>query len=242
MRLTQFLLCSLAAAGAGLIYGQSDWPVYGGDSGNTRYSALDQINIQNVTKLARAWVYDTRPQGNEKIRSAQATPLVVNGVMYQVTAYQSLVALEAETGRQIWIYKHQFGGRPPRGIAYWPGDKTNPPEILFGTWEGYLIALDAKTGKPVSGFGKNGAVDLKVGMKDKYPDVHYGLSGAPVIYKDLAITGSHTQDSPSLGSRGDARAWDLPFGAAAGREGTRDLAQRRLAGSLGSQRLDDFEH
>ncbi len=192
---------------------QSDWPVYGGDLGNTRYSALDQINIQNVTKLAQAWVYDTRPQGNAKTnRPAQATPLVVNGVMYLVTSYQSVVALQPETGRQIWIYKHQFGGRPPRGIAYWPGDKTNPPEILFGTWEGYLIALYAKTGKPVAGFGKDGAVDLKVGMKDKYPDVHYGLSGAPVIYKNLAITGSHTQDSPGLGSRGDARAWDVRTG------------------------------
>jgi glucose dehydrogenase len=208
MQLIRFLFCSIAAAGA--IYGQSDWPVYGGDSGNTRYSPLDQINIQNVTKLAQAWVYDTRPQGNAKTnRTAQTTPLVVNGVMYLVTAYQSVVALQPETGKQIWIYQHQFAGRPPRGIGYWPGDKTNPPEILFGTWEGFLIALDAKTGKPVSGFGKNGAIDLKVGMKDKYPDVHYGLSGAPVIYKNLAITGSHTQDSPGLGARGDARAWDV---------------------------------
>ena len=211
MRLTKLLFCSLAAAGA--IHGQSDWPAYGGDLANTRYSPLDQINIQNVTKLGQAWVFDTRPQGTPKgNRSLQATPLVVNGVMYLVTAYQSLVALQPETGKQIWIYTHRHVARPPRGIAYWPGGKTSPPEILFGTGDGFLIAVDAKTGKPVSGFGKNGEIDLKVGMKDKYPAVHYGLSGAPVIYKDLAITGSHTQDSPSLGSRGDARAWDVRTG------------------------------
>jgi glucose dehydrogenase len=211
VQLTNLLFCSFAAAGA--IYGQSDWPAYGGDLANTRYSALDRINIQNVTKLAQAWVYDTRPPGSPKAnRPAQATPLVVNGVMYLVTAYQSLVALQPETGKQIWIYTHKHAGRPPRGIAYWPGDKTNAPEILFGTWEGYLIALDAKTGQPVPGFGKGGEIDLKIGMKDKFPDVHYGLSGAPVIYKNLAITGSHTQDSPGLGSRGDARAWDVRTG------------------------------
>jgi glucose dehydrogenase len=213
MRLTNFMLCWLAAAGAGVLHGQSDWPAYGGDLGNMRYSALGQINIQNVTNLGQAWVFDTRPQGSPKgNRPLQATPLVVNGVMYVVTAYQSLVALQPETGKQIWIYTHKHVARPPRGIAYWPGDKTSPPEILFGTGDGFLIALDAKTGKPVSGFGKGGEIDLKVGMKDKYPDVHYGLSGAPVIYKDLAITGSHTQDSPSLGSRGDARAWDVRTG------------------------------
>jgi quinoprotein glucose dehydrogenase len=212
MRLTKLLVCSFAVAGAA-IQGQSDWPAYGGDLANTRYSALDQINIQNVTNLASAWVYDTRPQGSSKTnRPAQATPLVVNGVMYLVTAYQSLVALQPETGRQIWIYTHKHVGRPPRGIAYWPGDKTNPPEILFGTWDGFLIALDAKTGKPVPGFGKDGEIDLKFGMQYKFPGLHYGLSGAPVIYKNLAITGSHTQDSPGLGSRGDARAWDVRTG------------------------------
>jgi glucose dehydrogenase len=83
---------------------------------------------------------------------------------------------------------------------------------LFGTGDGFLLAVDAKTGKAVSDFGKNGEVDLRVGMKEQYPKVHYGLSGAPIIYKNLAITGSHTQDSPGLGSRGDARAWDVRTG------------------------------
>ena len=211
MRFAFLLFSALVTLPA--INGQSDWPAYGGDLGNTRYSALDQINTQNITKLTQAWVYDTRPQSGAKAnRPAQATPLVVNGVMFMVTAYQSLVALQPETGKQIWVFTHKHAGRPPRGIAYWPGDKSSSPEILFGTWDGFLIAVDTKTGKAVSGFGREGEVDLKAGVKDKFPDVHYGLSGAPVIYKNLAITGSHTQDSPGLGARGDARAWDVRTG------------------------------
>src|ERR1700681_3784181 len=113
--------CALGAAP--MAHGQSDWPAYGGDLGNTRYSALDQINTQNITKLTQAWVYDTRPQGAGKSnRPAQATPLVVNDVMYLVTAYQSLVALQPETGKLIWVFTHKHSGRPPRGVAYWPGD------------------------------------------------------------------------------------------------------------------------
>jgi glucose dehydrogenase len=216
MRIATILICALSALPT--VYGQTDWPAYGGDVANTRYSSLDQINIQNVTKLAQAWLFDAHaqsnsPQGNSRAsRPAQATPLVINGVMYMVTAYQSLVALQPETGQVIWTFSHRHTARPPRGIAYWPGEATNSPEILFGTGDGFLLAVDTKTGKAVSGFGKNGEIDLKVGMKDKFPDVHYGLSGAPVIYKNLAITGSHTQDSPGLGSRGDARAWDVRTG------------------------------
>src|ERR1700685_3462042 len=211
MRVAILLFWSLTALP--MLYGQSDWPAYGGDLGNTRYSALDQINIQNITKLTQAWAFDMRtPVGAKANRPAQATPLVVNDVMYMVTAYQSVVALQPETGKVIWVFTHKHAGRPPRGIGYWPGDNTNPPEILFGTWDGFLLAVDAKTGKAVPGFGKQGEIDLKVAMKDKFPDVHYGLSGAPVIYKNLAITGSHTQDSPGLGARGDARAWDVRTG------------------------------
>lgn len=211
MRIATILICALGALPP--VSGQTDWPAYGGDLANTRYSPLDQINIQNVTKVTQVWLYDARAQGDAKAsRPAQATPLVINGVMYMVTAYQSLVALQPETGRVIWVFSHRHTARPPRGIAYWPGDASNSPEILFGTGDGFLLAVDAKTGKAVSGFGKNGEIDLKVGMKEKFPDVHYGLSGAPVIYKNLAITGSHTQDSPGLGARGDARGWDVRTG------------------------------
>jgi quinoprotein glucose dehydrogenase len=206
-RLVVLLLC------AGASYAETDWSVYGGDLGNTRYSTLNEINTGNVSKLAQAWIFDTNTAGAPKTnRQIEVTPLVVNGVMYLVTAYQSLVALDPQTGKQIWTFTHKHPGRPPRGVGYWPGDKDNPPEILLGTFDGFLLAVNAKTGKAVPGFGNEGEIDLKVGMKDKFPKVHYGLSGAPIIYKNLAITGSHTQDSPGLGSKGDMRAWDVRTG------------------------------
>ncbi len=203
----------LAAVTLPVLSGQNDWPAYGHDGANQKYSPVNQIDTGNVSKLVQAWVYDTRPNPTTRAaRPSQATPLVVNGVMYVVTAYQSLAAIDPETGKKIWEYSHKHTGRPPRGIAYWPGDSQSPPELLFGTFDGCLIAVNARTGKAVAGFGKAGEIDLKVGMKDKFPDVHYGLSGAPVIYKNIAITGSHTQDSPGLGSKGDLRAWDVRTG------------------------------
>jgi glucose dehydrogenase len=203
------MLCGAACAQ------QTNWSSYGNDPGNSRYSPLKQINTSNVTKLTQAWVFDTRPTPGAKAnRQSQATPLVIDGVMYAVTVHNSLVALDPETGRQIWVYKHNHDGRPPRGIAYWPGDKDNPARIIFGTFDGFLLAVDCKTGKLVDGFGNHGEIDLKAGMKDpvKYPRSHYGLSAAPMIYKNVVITGSHTQDAPSLGPPGDARGWDTRTG------------------------------
>jgi glucose dehydrogenase len=191
----------------------TDWPAYGGDTGNTRYSPLSQINASNVTRLVQAWTFDTRPApGGRGARQAQATPLVVNGVMYVVTAHSSLVALDPASGKQVWVLQHKHNARPPRGMAYWPGDRANAARLLFGTGDGFLLAVDARTGQPIPGFGNEGEIDLKKGMKDNFPGVHYGLSGAPVLFKNLAIVGSHTQDSPGLGSKGDARAFDARTG------------------------------
>lgn len=112
MRSAITILCAAAMLPA--LHGQTDWPVYGGDLGNTRYSPLSQITAANVSKLAQAWVFDTRPTGsNDASRPAQATPLVVNGVMYMITAHRTLVALDPETGKQIWAFSHKHNGRPP---------------------------------------------------------------------------------------------------------------------------------
>jgi glucose dehydrogenase len=211
----------MIAGAAGAAYAATDWPAYGGNIENTRYAPLGQITTGNVSRLVQAWVFNTRPdpnappdtgRANRAFSSAQVTPLVVNGVMYVVTAHRSLVALDPDTGKQIWVFTHNHNGRPPRGIAYWPGDRQDPARIFFGTADGFLLAVDAKTGKAISGFGTEGEIDLKKGMKDKFPKVHYGLSGAPIIYKNLVIVGSHTQDSPGLGSKGDARGFDARTG------------------------------
>ena len=91
-------------------------------SRNRRYSNLKQIDTSNVTRLTQAWTYNSRPaETTGAARASQVTPLVVNGVLYLLTYYQSLIAMEPETGKQLWVFAHRRAGRPPRGIAYWPG-------------------------------------------------------------------------------------------------------------------------
>ena len=130
---------------------------------------------------------------------SEDTPLVIGGVMYLATPESRVVALDADTGKQIWNY---VSPQTPsyRGVSYWPGDKRYPPQILFGTSEGLLISLNAKTGQPVPGFGNEGIVNLREGVADHFPDNQYGLSSPPAIYRNLAITGSHTQEEPRSGS------------------------------------------
>src|SRR2546428_234394 len=207
---------------------QTDWPTFGGDPGGQRYSPLTQIDAGNVTKLARAWTYHMKPANaaasnaesgpparGPRRRSnpeSQAVPLVVNGVMYLTTAYNRVVALEPETGKCVWEYALKLGAPATRGLEYWAGDQQTAPRVFFGTLNGDLIALDAKTGQPATSFGAGGVVDMKAGVMNGYDQAPYGLSSPPVMYKSLIITGSHTQETPMLGSSGDVRAWDAHTG------------------------------
>jgi quinoprotein glucose dehydrogenase len=148
-----------------------------------------------------------------RARQSSGTPLVVDGVMYLSTAYNRVVALDPETGREIWV-KDVGNGIAIKGIAYWPGEANQPPRLVFGTADGsaWLIALNATTGEFVAGFGENGRVNLRQGVGEKFPDLRVALSSPPAIYRHLAITGQHSQESPSKGPAGDVRAWDLRTG------------------------------
>jgi quinoprotein glucose dehydrogenase len=206
---------------------QTDWPRYGHDPGGLQYSPLKQITTANVSKLQIAWTYDTRPKiasppaGNTntstnpaalpRTRASQSTPLVVGGVMYLSTPYSRVVALEPETGKTIWEYESPY---PPagRGVAYWQGDRELPSQIVFGAGNGWLISLNAKTGKPVPGFGEEGKVNLRAGVADNFPRARYGMSSPPTIYKNLAFTGAQVQEEPGKGPSGDVRAWDMRTG------------------------------
>src|SRR5512143_916949 len=146
---------------------QNDWPSYGRDPGAQRYSPLTQINAGNVSTLVEAWKYETRPASSvaKGQQQSKTTPLMVNNTVYFVTPYQSLVAVEPETGKTIWTFDHKHAARASRGIAYWPGNKNAPPTVFFGTEDGFLIGVNARTGKLVPGFAKEGELDLKPGMK-----------------------------------------------------------------------------
>ncbi len=204
----------LALAVVPIAVAQNDWPAYGRDPGAQRFSPLKQINPANVSKLIQAWTYQTKPASDTGgRRTSGTTALMVNNVLYFATPYQSLVAVEPETGKTIWTFDHQHAARTSRGIAYWPGDRNSPPSIYFGTEDGFLIAVNAHTGKLVPGFAKEGELDLKPGMKDEsLSNAPYGLNGAPAVYKNLIFTGSHLQDYGSYGGRGDIRAWEAGTG------------------------------
>ncbi|MDR3702141.1 MAG: pyrroloquinoline quinone-dependent dehydrogenase [Candidatus Sulfopaludibacter sp.] len=187
---------------------KSDWPAYGRDPGGTRYSPLDQIDTTNVKRLQRAWVYHTGEAG----RAFEITPIVVGGVLYFATQNQKIVALEPETGREIWKFDPKSSAREIRGVTYWPGDRQTAARIFFGTSDGRLIALDARTGTLAKGFGDNGAVDLKAGITDKFPRASYAVTSPPTIYRNVVIVGPSTQEGPSLGPSGDPRAYDVRTG------------------------------
>ena len=189
--------------------GQTDWAVFGHDPGAMRYSPLRQINSQNVQNLVPVWKFNTGERG----RPFEVTPLVVNNTMYMMTPSQHVVALEPETGREIWSFDAHVGkGSVGRGVAFWPGDKTAGPRIVFGTDRAQLVELDASTGQPVREFGSNGMVDLGADVFARYPHARYAITSPPAIYRNLVIVGPEVPEGPSHGPPGDVRAFDVKTG------------------------------
>lgn len=181
----------------------TEWPAYGRDPGARRYSPLTQITRDNVAKLSQAWAFET---GNATL---QVTPIVVGGVMY-LTGGSTVFAIEPETGRQIWRYDAD-GAVSRRGVAYWPGDASSAPRLYTAAGQGRMVALDAKTGEPIDGFGVRGFVDLKESVRGM--DGTFMLITPPLVYRNILITGgSNTENEPSHGLYGDIRGWDARTG------------------------------
>ncbi len=153
-----------------------------------------------------------RGRGGTGFAASQATPLVIDGVMYLSTPYYRVVALDPSSGKEIWAFRLPTGSPSTRGVEYWGGDGKTPPQIVFGTSDAKLYSLDAKTGLPNEAFGDKGVVNLDT------PEVLRGLAGRnslsspPIVYKNLVITGGTTQENPPLGPAGDVRAWDMRSG------------------------------
>ncbi|MEO8099484.1 MAG: PQQ-binding-like beta-propeller repeat protein [Acidobacteriota bacterium] len=194
-------LCALASLAA---WGQSgakngEWNTYGGDLGNTRYSALDQINATNFYKLQVGWRFSTANLGPTLETNLESTPLMVKGVFYSTAGTRrSVIALDAATGEQLWVYREEEGQRGTvaprvlsgRGLAYWT-DGTEE-RIIYVTPGYRMIALNAKTGLRVTAFGTNGVVDLKQD-DDQAIDAlsrEIGLHSAPIIARNTIIVGA----------------------------------------------------
>jgi len=204
---------------------KGEWRTYGGDLASTRYSAVDQINRDNFGTLEVAWRFKTEALGPTPEVNLQSTPLMVNGVLYSTAGTRrAVVALDAATGELLWMHREDEGKRAEgaprrlsgRGLAYWTDGKEE--RILYVTPGYRLIALNARTGNPVPGFGTNGAVDLKQG-NDQEMDLitgEIGLHAAPVVAGDSIIVGAaHLPGSIPKSRRnekGYIRAFDVRTG------------------------------
>ena len=210
----------LIAVAAVATLAAQEWPYYGGDAGGGKYSKLDQITRGNVTRLRPAWTFhagDVSDGKSSPNRSAfETTPLVADGVMYLTTPFCRLIALEAETGKQLWAYDPQlrqdrnYNLFVNRGATYWTDGKRK--RLYWGTLDGRLLAVDAATGKPVPSFGNEGWIDLRQGVADPYPRAGYGVTSPPVVYKNLVITGALASDGEPQGPSGDIRAFFVNTG------------------------------
>ena len=194
-------LAIAAGARAWAAMPDGDWRTINRDLASTRYSPLAQINRGNVTRLAVAWAYPMHGYNT-------ASPLVIGGGMY-FPAGNRIVALDADTGKEIWTFTAErdpnpnaggFGnGFSTRGVGYWAGDAKDPPRIVV-TQGSRLLALDAATGRKVSGFGDGGYVNV---------GVSYG--GTPTIADGVIEIGAATTEDP-FGVSGNPRGFDVRTG------------------------------
>jgi glucose dehydrogenase len=186
----------------------TDWPMFSHDLSATRFSPLKQINARNVETLKLAWKMLYRADRTTGAAGgiggvSQATPIVVDGVMY-VPAENRVHALDAATGKEIW--KFVFPPTPGsalsrRGVTYWPGE-GNIPARIFITAGRKLLALNATTGESVHGFGTNGEVDMVV-----------PYNSPPTIFRNLVFIGANVGEQPATGPSGNTRAYDARTGA-----------------------------
>lgn len=216
------ILCVLLFGPAQAQYGtlSGDWPSYGGDTGSTKYSPLDQINAQNFQELEVAWTWtsidgdldlEAIQQINEAVRinNFQGTPLKVDDKLFIITALNQVAALDPINGETLWSFNPEvyLSGSPinyigyhNRGLAYWTDGENE--RILAGLNDGYLLSLDAATGEPDPAFN-GGKIDLAEGLPRATRDVldwtgaqPLAVVSPPIVVDDIVVTSSITQARP----------------------------------------------
>lgn len=204
-----------------------EWPAFGGDLAQTKFSKLTDINRDNVARLAKAWEWETgeTPKADLRTRPGnfQATPLMIGDTLFLSTSYNRVVALDASTGRKFWEYdpKPYLAGQPSngtgfvhRGVATWTDGKERRI-FINSRWN--LVAIDASTGQLIRSFGDTGVVDLTARLDrngKKVNKLHYTETSPPVVWRDLVIVGNgvgdrliYPNDPP-----GDVQAFDVHSG------------------------------
>jgi quinoprotein glucose dehydrogenase len=186
----------------------STWSTYLGNADSSHYSSLTQINLSNVDKLQVAWQYD-----NGVDRAYEFSPIVVGRTMYVMARKTSIVALDAATGKELWVYRSKYAPawEMHRGINFWQSEDGSEQRLLIPI-AGHLEAIDARTGQLITTFGTDGRVDLMEGLGRDFKTITQIQSATPgVVYGDLLILGSSTGEE--YGSPpGDIRAYDVRSG------------------------------
>jgi quinoprotein glucose dehydrogenase len=205
-----------------------DWPNYGRTPGGDRHSPLKQVDRANVGKLTLAWEYKTGEAAIEtgNPTALEATPLVIDGVMYLSTPLGKVVALDPVSGQQKWAREvgvkreRHFGDWVSRGVSYWRDPLEKKPvacsrRIFFGSVDARMFALDAATGEYCLGFGTGGVIDLVPLLRNKqsYGD-EYEQTSPPAVIGNLLVVGSAIADNNSnVGATGEVRGFDARTGA-----------------------------
>jgi quinoprotein glucose dehydrogenase len=204
-----------------------EWPTYGGDLASTRYSPLDQINATNFSKLQLAFRFRTESLGPRPEFQFQSTPLMVNGRLFTTAGTRrAAVALSATTGEMLWMHSIDEGKRGEaaprqlsgRGLSYWSDGKEE--RIIYVTAGYQMIALDAKTGQRVKGFGTDGIVDLKTGLDQEGLDLttaEIGLHAAPIISKDIIVIGAAHREGGAPRSKTNVKGYIRGFDVRTGK-------------------------
>ena len=221
-------LALLGQSGAGI----GEWHSYAGDLRNYHYSPLDQINASNFNKLDIAWRFKTDSLGNRPEYKLEATPLMVNGVVYTTAgSRRAAIALDAATGELLWVHGEREGARGAaaprqlsgRGLAYWSDGKEE--RILYVTPGYRLICLDAKTGELIRSFGNNGAVDMKqfavygTGQIIDAINGEIGLHATPAVTRSgVVLVGSAFREGGTPKTHNNTKGMVLAFDVKSGKK------------------------
>jgi len=228
---TKTLLMTIAVSGLTTLAlrAQTGWPAYGGEPGGSRYSAANQIDRGNVSRLQVAWTYRTGDvsdgsDGRSKSKF-EATPILFHGLLYLSTPFGRIIALDPSSGVQRWIYdpeinlkRHYSEGLVSRGVSAWEDSTAveGAPckrSIFFGTIDARLIAIDADSGKSCAAFGQGGQIDLKMDI-GKIDVGEYEVTSPPAAVNRTVVVGSAIGDNRRVDlERGTVRGFDAKTGA-----------------------------
>ncbi|MGA9270528.1 MAG: c-type cytochrome, partial [Lutimonas sp.] len=202
----------------------TSWTTYAGTKDAMRYSANDQITKQNVNQLKVAWSYGSGDKDSLNRSQNQCNPIVIDGILYGTSPRMKLLALDAGTGQEKWVFDPasedlELKNEPlrfykvNRGVAYWASPDRTDNRIFYNVGH-KIYAIDASNGKPVRSFGENGFIDLTQGLDRNFGDSQPFIvsTSPPIIYEDLLITGSRVAETADA-APGHIRAYNVHTGA-----------------------------